>query len=232
MLGKALARFDGDTTFHVWVARRANLSPEQRKRQEWRVGEHTLGVYFAADKWGLIKLWVDSGWPGKPRKSLCLAEVFAASVTGELKDRMNSPEQSRWKVRALIASGVEKPPRVLMPVLPSHAPRSAVLTWHAIGTLMQARRLRDEPPGTPLPLVAPFLARWSGVGESTLQLGKTWLKANGYIAHVGNDLKEDGSPKLKMGNPTHLWVVVEELTAAPDRDYLVIYDEFARGTST
>jgi hypothetical protein len=218
--GKALARFDANNDFHMWIARRAGLSACINERQDWTVGENRLTVSWWLEERNYVVLSIHAGWAGSGRKTLCLAEVFAACVTGRLR-LMRGMELARWKARALIESGLVPTPQVMMPVLPPDAPAHAVATWNAIGRLMQARRVLDELPGDPTPLVVPFLVRWSGEPEHVLRAGKTWLEAHRYIDHVGNYVGNDGKEKLTFGNPTYMWVVVEELSANPNRAYLV-----------
>jgi hypothetical protein len=141
----------------------------------------------------------------------------AISIAAPCGEEVNGAALLRvqQKARALVESGlVDRPPVRLQP-LPSDAPTAAITTWCAIESLLVARRVLDEEPGTPLPLVAPFLVRWSrgiveGATEATLRAGKRWLED----ARV---LERAGTAPGSFGKRTQLWRVAEVGFAGDER---------------
>lgn len=205
--GKKLADFDAQPEFACWVCDQAGLRCVLDERQVWRIGGHELPVTLWLDKRLYYVLLVHSGWPLPPApKSLALAEVFAAICTGELR-RLHKPEMARFKRRALVASRlIPAPERVVLPALLPEAPDAAGKTWDVIADLLTERRM-TEPPGTLVPLSAPWLSKWSGVPEPTIRAGKRWLEARGFIKH-------EGDAPSGRGRPIYLWRVAEQADRA------------------
>jgi hypothetical protein len=137
-------------------------------------------------------LRIEAGWPTRltrhsskqPPTGLALGEVHAIATANQLH-LPRGPELGRWKRRALVDAGIISPHPVTLPQLPPNAPRSAQQTWNAIGELLQVRYLVD-PVDEPVPLSSPFLAHWSGLPQSTLERGKTWLERHGLITRAGH----------------------------------------------
>ncbi len=203
LTGTALARFDERREFACFVCDGAGLRCALDERQVWRFGRHKLSVTLWLDERFYYVLLIHSGWPNVPApKSLALAEVFAASCTGELRE-LGRPEMARFKRRALVAAGLTPAPeRVRLPALPEDAPESARRTWGAIADFLTERRM-TEPPGTPVALSSPWFSNWSRVPEPTIRAGKRWLEKRGFIQRVGE------APSGR-GRPTYLWSVKGE----------------------
>jgi hypothetical protein len=188
------------------VCEHAGLSLDVGEKQSWHVGGRTLTVEWFLNERGCYRLRLLEGWPSAApkRRALLMAEVFALASSGVLRDlRQQRAELARWKARLVIEAGLVEAPIVSLPPLPVDAPQSAGTTWQVIESLVRVRRLTDDDADdqrTGIPLVAPYLARWSGVSESTFVAGKRWLADHGYIEHVG-----DGPGSF--GNPTRMWRV-------------------------
>lgn len=181
--GQALADRDDSRELAVFVCERAGLTGAVDRRQTWRVGEHELLVALKLDERYRYYLRVLSGWPNVPaRRGLKLGHVFAIAVTGDLRE-LKGPERARWKLRALVEAGLVELPAVSLRALPERAPDAARRTWDAVRHLAAIRAITD---GTgPLPLSAPWLAKWSGLDESVLRSGKRWLENEGYLRRAG-----------------------------------------------
>ena len=222
MKREALRALDRDREFAAAVLGLAGLTLAQQ-RQEWRVGAHVLSVTPWLDKDDRYVLLVRSGWPAPAPKSLALAQVYAVSMTGELRDFKRrrtvmrggkkdsvpkpSPELARWKARAAQEFGMVERPDVAMPTLTPDAPETAALTWKVIESLLQARRVVEEGDDVEaMPLVAPFLARWSGLDEDLLIAGRRWLDRHGYLVRVGE-------LPTAAGKPMVLWQVAQPVAA-------------------
>jgi hypothetical protein len=183
--GDDLARHDADERLVSHVSHQAKLLFELDLRQEWRVGDAEVAVQWWLDDNGYYVLLVLADWPTTPApKALKIAEVFAVTVTGELR-KLNRPTMGRYKLRALIDAGIIPKPKPV-PLIPLVNPTpQAQATWGAIGKLLAVRRL-TEAPGEPIALSTPWLSNWSGVSEPVLRSGKRWLEKHGYIEHVGD----------------------------------------------
>jgi hypothetical protein len=204
-----LRDFDSRWDFASFVLKRADLRAALDERQQWRVGPAELVVSVWLDPRSTYVLRVRAGWPMRPaRRALTLAEVFAATVAGLLKSRYKSSELTRWKARALIESGLVPAPVVVLEPLPASAPLAARSTWTVIESLIAARRLLGEEPGTPLVLSAPWLVLWArglvdGVDEPVIRSGKRWLERHGPI------VRRIETVPGRFGRRAQLWHVQE-----------------------
>lgn len=198
---EALLEFDTRADFACFVCRRAGLSCGIGERQTWQVGEQELTVELQLDKRVFYVLYLRAGWPSSPdirtRRSLCLAEVYAITLTGTIRD-LRGPELARFKVKALADAGLLDLPTVHLPDLPNRAPASAIETWDLIRELAAARAATGDI--GPMPLVAPWLASWNGTSESAIKAGKQWLEHACLIVHV------DHAPG-RFGKTTKLWQI-------------------------
>jgi hypothetical protein len=194
---------DSDPDYAVFVCELAGFKTQpSRERRPWLVGDVELAVSVFLDKWRYqYVVWVHGGWPTHPApKSLILAEVYAITVSGQIRVP-NGPSLARWQTRALIDAGLVAKPAITMPTLPANAPASAQRTWPWIEHLLAIRAANGEP-DAPLPLSAPFLEGWSGntIAQSTIISAKRWYQSNGYIQHVADT-------KGSYGKPLQLWQV-------------------------
>jgi hypothetical protein len=216
MRGSALIDFDSKPEFARWVCEHAGIRLALDQRQCWRVDAQALTVSLWLDRRVLYILRVHDGWPSAPaRKALALAEVFATAVTGELRNRYSGPELARWKARALVESGLVDRPLVDLKPLPPDAPTAVATTWSVIESLLVARRVLGEERASPVPLVTPFLLRWSrgivdDVTDATLRAGKRWLEDR-------RPLERAGTAPGRFGRPTQLWRVAEVGFAGDER---------------
>jgi hypothetical protein len=196
---ETLIAFDRRADFARFVCQRAGLAFALDRQQQWQVAGHVLTVELQLDRRELHVFFVRDGWPTSPdlspRKSLCMAEVYAIAVTGQLR-RFRRPELARWKTRALIEAGLIESEAVSLPPLPPNAPAAAVATWKAIAEVATIRATCGD--AGPMPLVAPWLASLNGTNEQTIRAGKHWLARNGWIIHAA-----DGPGRF--GKSTHLW---------------------------
>jgi hypothetical protein len=135
-----------------------------------------------------------------PRKSLCLAEIYAIATTRQVRI-FKGPELARFKIKLLIEAQLLTPTQVCLPTLPSTAPATAAETWQVIADLATLRATRGD--HEPMPLVAPWLAALSGTDEDIIRSGKRWLEQNGWIVHVGH------APG-RFGKRTKLWQIIVE----------------------
>jgi hypothetical protein len=166
------------------------------------VGGHELTVEAALDRDRLFNiLYVRAGWPPsadlRRRRSLCLAEVYAISLTGTVRS-FRGPELARFRVRALIEAGMIAPATVTLADLPGDAPAAAVATWKVIAEHATVRATTGDT--GPMPLVAPWLASLNGTSEQTIRCGKRWLERHGFITHVAD------APG-HFGKKTKIWEV-------------------------
>ena len=199
-----LASFDHCADFACFVVRRAGLVCVLGQRQGWVVGGHELTVELALDKAARNILFVRDGWPSSPdlrlRKSLCLAEVFAITTTGEVRD-YRGPELARFKAMALVEAGIVPAPDLTLPPLPDDAPAAAVVTWDLIGEVARIRVVTGD--RGPMPLVAPWLASLNGTSVDVIRAGKRWLEQHGRIGRTGE------APG-RFGKHTILWKIAED----------------------
>jgi hypothetical protein len=197
----ALREFDGNNRFALFVCERAGLACVVGKRQVWRVAGRELTVELQLDRRVFYVLYLREGWPSSPdirrRRSLCLTEAYAVTLTGEIRD-FNGPELARFRTKALIEAGLVVPTSVCLPELPPGAPASAVRLWKLVEELAAVRATTGDT--GPMPLVAPWLASLDGVGEASICNGKDWLERVGLIVHV------DDAPG-RFGKLTKLWAI-------------------------
>lgn len=199
-----LPAFDRDPRVAASVCRLLGLSPGEGERSVLEAGDDRVLVSLWHDQNNLFKLRVLDGWPSSPRrKVLALVEAFFAQTTGLLVARLPGPTMARWKLRMLVEVGQLRPAAVILPTLPPTAPSDAVETWSAIAHLLAIRRI-EEPPASPIPLVAPMLSQWSGLSEARVRRGKFWLERRGALVKAGTE------PSGYPGRPTQLWVVKGE----------------------
>jgi hypothetical protein len=176
--------------------------------QQWTIAGASIAVVLWRDQGGRHVILIRRGWPEPPSpRALILAEVYRAAVTGELPRRTGrrSPEVARWRWRALVEAGLVPPATTALPPLPPDAPSSVVRTWGVIRHLLSVRRLEGEAEA-PMPLSAPFLARWARgvepVTEGEIAYAKSWLRERGLI-------QEAGEVPSRRGRPLKLWKVAE-----------------------
>lgn len=138
-----------------------------------------------------------------PRESLCLPELYAITVACDATQLPGRQELPRWRWRALGERGWLQPATVYLPPLPDDASPDARATYAVIGSLLKIRWLGD-PSDKPIPLSAPFMARWAGAhndtDENTIRNGKRWLEKNGFLERVGE------APG-RQERPTVLWLI-------------------------
>ena len=212
-----LEAFDSRPEFGSFVMERAGLIAKVGERQLWRVGDHELTVRLHLDHDRVLYVvLVLAGWPTHPApRSLCLADLYAIAITGEFRS-FNKPERHRFKLRALIESGLIDAPMLQFRPLDPAAPAAAAQTWNAIVDLTTTRHA-DGDTG-PMPLVAPWLAKAYGLDEDTIRAGKTWLERHNFITR-------DGDTPGKFGKKTILWAVALSPPASSpaglDRDGLM-----------
>ena len=184
--GEGLAAWDQRIDFASSVFDMAGLELEPNRVQSWHVGEHALRVKPWLDKRGFHVLGLQAGWPpeirrkgGRAPKSLALAEVFATSWAH--RPLLPSPREiPRWKRRALLRAGLVNAPVVPLVDLPDDAPQEVRAVWEGIHELLVVRSL-VEPAGEPVPISAPFLARWCPLDENAVRRAKAWLGRRGFI---------------------------------------------------
>lgn len=194
--------FDASAAFAGYVLTRAGLRCVEGERQAWSVGNHELTVELKLDKARYIYvLWVRDGWPTRPirRSPLCLAEVYAATLTGELRD-LGNPEQGWFKTKAILDAGLHPRPDVRLAPLPDDATSAEWETWEVIRDVVEVRAAQGRPPDEPVPLSAPWLASLNGTAENTIRAGKRGLQRRRFITVI------DERPS-KRGRPLQLWRV-------------------------
>jgi hypothetical protein len=169
-------------------------------RGVWSIGGHEIAVeWWPGDDEGRNLLRVSGGWPVSPgKRALILAQVLGNTTVGDLRD-IRGPELGRWANRLALEAGIIARPDVRLAPLPPGAPDDAKITLEAIRRTLEVRRVTD-PPGEPLPLSAPFLARWWGVEENVVRRGKRALERLAVIERVGEQ-------PSAYGRPTVLWSV-------------------------
>lgn len=203
--GEGLAAYDQRIDFASFVFDAAGLALEPNRVQSWHVGEHALRVKPWLDKRGFHVLGLQAGWPpdirrkgGRAPKSLALAEVFATSWAH--RPLLPSPREiPRWKRRALLRAGHVDAPVVALVDLPDDAPHEVRAVWEGIHELLVVRSL-VEPAGEPVPISAPFLARWCPLDENAVRRAKAWLGRRGFIERA--EVAEFGFPR-----PCVLWKI-------------------------
>jgi hypothetical protein len=181
--GRPLPDYDIEPDLHVGVARQMGLRAVPELRQGWKVAGHELEVSWWQEHEILTILLLHDGWPAglKPRKSLSLAEAFAAAVSNQLRFELGRVEHAVWKCRAMIEAGVVPPPSVAFPKLPDEAPQSEKDTWEAITSLALARWLPDDRAPGPMPLADAFLVGWAGTTRAVIRSGKRYLELDGLL---------------------------------------------------
>ena len=207
--GGALAAWDGREDFPRWVLSKAGLRWAPEERQTWTaLGREIQVAVWEGDERGFVVVRVLAGWPIPPAPpSLSLTEVYIITVAGEWPPRRGagerSPERALWKRRALSEAGLVELPPFQPHTLPDGALPSAALTWEVIVSVRRCH-LSD-----PLPLVVPFLMRWSAgrLTESQAISGKRILERQAFIEHVGDAAG-------RFGKPTKLWRVAGARRAA------------------
>jgi hypothetical protein len=196
-----LLDFDSRADFACFVCQRAGLSCVIGERQTWPVGGHELTVELQLDKRAMNVLFVRAGWPLSPelrhRRSLCLAEVYAITITDEIR-AFNKPELARFKAMALIEAGIIEPARVRLPPLAPDAPAAADETWNLIGEVVTIRATLGDT--GPMPLSAPWLAALNGTDQNVIRAGKLWLERRRHIVRTGHI-------RGRFGRDTVLWAV-------------------------
>jgi hypothetical protein len=124
--------------------------------------------------------------------ALCLAEVYAAAVSGKTR-RLRSLTVLSWKVRLLAASGLLELPEVTFPPLPG---RATPIQRHVYdGVVLLARvhaAIRPDEGG--FPLVRHFLGDWCGVTEWSAFGVTQWLLRERVIVRVGRHRPQRGLP--------------------------------------
>ena len=109
----------------------------------------------------------------------------------------------------LVELGFLAPAAFAFPRLPAGAPDTAKSVWHEVEYLLRIRRLTDLS-GTTFPLVATWLAEWSGgrVSEKETIAGRLWLDRHGYLCRSGQQQGRGG------GKPMNLWRAVDPKSGA------------------
>jgi hypothetical protein len=213
--GLLLRSCDGRDDVAEALARRLGIPWGGSRTFTWLVGSVALRARWWRDAHGRWLLRIASGWPAdrvrvarngrkadQPPQALILAECYAVGVT-QATDPRGGPELARWRNRMLVDLGFLEAAELELPRLPETVTADAARTWGVIEEILQIRRV-EEPPGTPLPLVAPWLARWAGVDENLIRRGKRALEREKFIWRVGS------APSRFHSRAMVLWRVREE----------------------
>jgi hypothetical protein len=120
---------------------------------------------------------------GQPDEWLTLSEAYAARVTGTI-EKMDAPSKTVWLLRLLIEAGLSAPAPVSMRPLPVGTAGSLRTAYNAVQSLFAAKWLYG--PGEATALTKRFLARWSGLQETTAQRCVHRLVDDGYLCVVGS----------------------------------------------
>jgi hypothetical protein len=115
-------------------------------------------------------------------RTLTLAEVFAARVTGKVR-LLRGPELAVWKLRLLVAAGLVTPAVVNAPPLPVGVPRAVQRVYRGFLDLLACRWVYT--PGAPAPFTWRFAARWCGVNQRTSAAALRELLRLGIIVKAG-----------------------------------------------
>jgi hypothetical protein len=115
-------------------------------------------------------------------RTLTLAEVFAARVTGKVR-LLRGPELAVWKLRLLVAAGLVTPAVVNAPPLPVGVPRAVQRVYRGFLELLACRWVYT--PGAPAPFTWRFAARWCRVNERTAAAALRDLLRRGILMKTG-----------------------------------------------
>lgn len=128
------------------------------------------------------------------RESFCLAEVYAAHVSGDreiwrwLKDGrrgLPSPALAYWHRRMLVDFGLVDCPEIELAPLPPTASANARSFREGLALLLQVRAL-TEPADEPFPCTKGFMAGWTGLTKWQAERAKVYLLDHGILVKVGS----------------------------------------------